>query len=360
MAILRQRQKNLLLAGIMGFLCAMVILGGGITLLLFRGYQIPEKYIRNELKTNEMKVESVKRTVYLFSFDKNQDEMLQDHEYRAIEMNEEDIPSNAVQDIAQISNKCLSTSVKANELLTVDRFYDPNLFLVDSDVVEINDIYLPAHLEVGDEVNIRIMFPSGQDYLVVGGKEVKAINTERTKLYLDLSEEEILNLSSARVDCTIFPSTKIYFTKKSRSYDIKEANLVASAYPMNPNVYKLAFGEYQDDGITTKRIDLDLSLFEYFDEDMKMYQYAFEELTEEEQQLYLSYQENLESVIEQETVDQEVAPLMSQDGQQATTQEVAQEVTQVSSQEIVEEEIQIIEAENVVAEPVIQEAVTGF
>lgn len=335
MSILRQRQKNLLLAGTVGFFIALVIIGGIIATLFISGYQIPERFIKQEEIVEETLPLVLKKSVYLFMADVKKDELLQKNQFQIVELEEQFVPENAITDLQQIEHKCTKSDTKKNTLLTSDLFYDPNLFKIDSDIVEINDLYLPSHLEVGDEVNIRIAFPSGQDYLVVGGKEVKAINSEKTKMYLDLSEEEILNLSSARVDCTIFPSTKLYFTKKSSAYDLKEAEVLATMYPMNPNVYKMAYGEYQDDGITTKRIDLDLSLFEYFDEDLKMYQYAFEELSEEEQKLYLSYQENLEKAIK-ETVQetpQESAEETPQESAKETPQASAEVVTQVSIQE---------------------------
>ncbi|MBN2220976.1 MAG: hypothetical protein JW708_02140 [Vallitaleaceae bacterium] len=343
MSILRQRQKNLLLAGTIGFFIALVIIGGVIATLFMSGYQIPERYIKQQEIIEEPRPLVVKKSVYLFMADVKKDELLQQNQFQIVELEEQFVPENAITDLQQIEHKCTKSDTKKNTLLTSDLFYDPNLFKIDSDIVEINDLYLPSHLEVGDEVNIRIAFPSGQDYLVVGGKEVKAINSEKTKMYLDLSEEEILNLSSARVDCTIFPSTKLYFTKKSSVFDLKEAEVLATMYPMNPNVYKMAYGEYQDDGITTKRIDLDLSLFEYFDEDLKMYQYAFEELSEEEQKLYLSYQENLEKAIEESVQDipQESAVVVIEESAAVTTQESVQETAVVSeeSTEVIVEEV---------------------
>lgn len=77
--------------------------------------------------------------------------------------------------------------------------------------VEYNMITLPAMLEAGDTVDIRLSFSNGQDLIVLSKKKVQDIygNT----IILDLTEGEILTMNSAIVEAYIMPASNLYMTK---------------------------------------------------------------------------------------------------------------------------------------------------
>ena len=63
---------------------------------------------------------------------------------------------------------------------------------------EVNTVLMPTDLNIGDYVDIRIMFPNGTDYVVLAQKKIE--NIVGTTFWMDLAEDERLLLNSATVD----------------------------------------------------------------------------------------------------------------------------------------------------------------
>jgi hypothetical protein len=82
---------------------------------------------------------------------------------------------------------------------------------------EYNAIVLPMDLQTGDYVDIRLMLPTGQDYIVVSKKQVEipqiaGVDSSDT-IWMNLTEGEILMLSNAIVDAYKINGSKLYATK---------------------------------------------------------------------------------------------------------------------------------------------------
>lgn len=114
-----------------------------------------------------------------------------------------------------------SMLMEENEALTQDERYQ-----------EFNMLALPSDLEVGDFVDVRIVMPTGEDYLVVSGKEVKQIgtSTESNSVFLQLGEEEILRSTAAIIESYLNDGFKIYANKyvdpSEQLYTYKRVNYV--------------------------------------------------------------------------------------------------------------------------------------
>ena len=82
---------------------------------------------------------------------------------------------------------------------------------------EYNVVVLPIDLATGDYVDIRLMLPNGQDFIVVSKKEVEipmvGDTDSETTMWVDLSEDEILHMSCAIVDAARVVGAKLYATK---------------------------------------------------------------------------------------------------------------------------------------------------
>lgn len=108
--------------------------------------------------------------------------------------------------------------MKANTVITKDLISkSDNAITDDVRKQEYNMLVLPTDLETGDYVDIRLMLPSGQDYIVVAKKEVEIPNIagadSEDTIWVNLREEEILSLSSAIVDAFRVNGSKLYVTK---------------------------------------------------------------------------------------------------------------------------------------------------
>lgn len=99
-----------------------------------------------------------------------------------------------VQDIAQ------------GTCLTKNMFYS-----VENDArqVYVSETEIPNHVMSGSRIDIRIRYKNAEDYIVLADKTVIQCNPENG-MVLELTEEEILLLSSALYDRTLFDNTKLY------------------------------------------------------------------------------------------------------------------------------------------------------
>ena len=108
--------------------------------------------------------------------------------------------------------------MNANTLITTDLISRGDS-VVQDDVrkQEYNVVILPIDLTTGDYIDIRLMLPNGQDFIVVSKKEVEIPVVGDTDsldtIWVNLSEDEILHMSSAIVDAAKINGAKLYATK---------------------------------------------------------------------------------------------------------------------------------------------------
>ncbi|MCI8443900.1 MAG: hypothetical protein HFJ37_01780 [Clostridia bacterium] len=123
--------------------------------------------------------------------------------------------------------------MKKNTLITTELLSKGNS-VVQDDIrrQEYNVIVLPIDLATGDYIDIRIMFPNGQDFIVVAKKEVEIPNINgvdsNDTIWMNLSEDEILHMSCAIIDAAQTRGAKIYATKYT------EAGMQKAATPTFP------------------------------------------------------------------------------------------------------------------------------
>ncbi len=128
---------------------------------------------------------------------------------------------------------------------------------IDTDDVrqqEYNSIVLPVDLFTGDYVDIRLLLPSGQDYIVVSKKMVTVPNVNGEYLadtiQMKMAEEEILSLSNAIVEAYRIEGAKLYATKYTEA-GLQEASSptyvvsdeVAKLIEADPNIVSKAMAE---------------------------------------------------------------------------------------------------------------------
>lgn len=105
---------------------------------------------------------------------------------------------------------------------------------------EYNMLSLPTDLMDGDYVDVRFMLPNGQNFIVLSKKKV-TIPFVGSKYAADtvkfnLSEDEILSMSSAIVEAYRMDASTLYVTKYAEA-GLQEA--ATPTYPVNAEVAKL-------------------------------------------------------------------------------------------------------------------------
>ena len=117
----------------------------------------------------------------------------------------------------------------------------------DARVQECNSIVLPTDLIAGDYIDIRLLLPNGQDFIVVSKKRISipSVNGESlaNTIKMNMSEDEILSLSCAIVEAYKIEGSKLYAIKytdaglqqaSSPTYVVN--NEVANLMDTDPNI----------------------------------------------------------------------------------------------------------------------------
>ena len=132
-------------------------------------------------------------------------------------------------------------TMKKNTVITTEVLSKAdNLIQDDVRKQEYNMIILPTDLTTGDYVDIRVMFPNGQDFIAVAKKEVEipvidGVESSDT-IWINLSEDEILHMSCAIVDSAQVKGAKIYATKYTEA---GMQNAATPTYPANESTLQL-------------------------------------------------------------------------------------------------------------------------
>lgn len=189
------------------------------------GNDIYTKYTNNEphlyitIDGNEYEVEQEEQTENYFITRNN---------------NKEYLELNSVPLVAKVN-------MNANTLITTELLSKgDNVVQDDVRKQEYNMVVLPIDLTTGDYIDIRLMLPSGQDYIVVSKKEVEipvigGVDSEDT-IWVNLSEDEILHMSCAIIDAYQINGAKLYATK----YTEPGMQVAATpTYPINESTSRL-------------------------------------------------------------------------------------------------------------------------
>jgi hypothetical protein len=83
----------------------------------------------------------------------------------------------------------------------------------DSRDYEISVVNLMTDQQENDYVDIRIMFPNGEDMVVLPKKKVENLNLESCVFNTHLNEEEIQRMASATIDAYSISGTYLYTTR---------------------------------------------------------------------------------------------------------------------------------------------------
>jgi len=82
----------------------------------------------------------------------------------------------------------------------------------DERIQEFNFLQIPSDLVENDYVDVRIQFPTGEDYSVLIGKKVEKIAGENT-IFIKMNEEEIMAMGSAIIEAYMQKGVRLYANK---------------------------------------------------------------------------------------------------------------------------------------------------
>ncbi len=198
---IRRATKHMLLAGLAGVIVTGLLFTGFMTMQTGKMREDREQMqVRLESEIRSLKESAVHNKVQGWTPVR---ELAAGHvitmeDLISVELPEESVPADWVKSREQITGKIVKLTLRPNTLLTDTLIYDEEPTPADLRFREVGFIQLPAALNEQDVVDVRIQFPTGQDYILLAKKKVRSLASGTVTM--TLNEAEILSLSSAIVD----------------------------------------------------------------------------------------------------------------------------------------------------------------
>jgi hypothetical protein len=142
-------------------------------------------------------------------------------------------PDNLLENSDASVVKIAKIELKKGTALTDAMIYEQGPLPDDLRNRELQVIALPSDLHERDVVDVRIQFSTGQDYIILSKKKIgKLLNPA---MWITMSEQEILSLSSAMVDAYLHEAKLYAITYVEPEMQDK----AIPTYPVNKEVLKL-------------------------------------------------------------------------------------------------------------------------
>lgn len=236
MAGIRQRKKNLILAGLTGALLAgLPLLGSTIF------FSMENLAVRQQLEEYRKKEEMIDTCViYFLNKEKERGEVIEQQDVTAVEVAGElsDMKPVLWKDLL---GKQMKITAEAGTLLSESFLAAAPLPQEDERRLELDYVRIPELLNQGELIDIRVHFENGEDYIVAGKKKVLSLQRKdgygnENRLEVLVSEEEILKLASVKADYDWYENTLIYAVIYAEEGQTEPSD----TYPVNPAVYALS------------------------------------------------------------------------------------------------------------------------
>jgi len=187
--------------------------------------------------------------------------VLKTEDLRVLDLAADLVSENRITDPKQAVGKVTKIELRANTPLVSSMLFEEGLVPRDLRLQEFNVIQLPTNLQKGQYVDVRINFPTGQDYIVLSKKKVQELSGNI--VWYTMDEREILMASSAIIDAYL-QGAKLY----ALAYvDPGMQEAAIPNYPPNPKVLDLM--ETDPNILETAKTELARQLRTRLDNDLK-------------------------------------------------------------------------------------------
>ncbi|WP_195570707.1 SAF domain-containing protein [Paenibacillus sp. 1001270B_150601_E10] len=159
--------------------------------------------------------------------------IVQEEDIESLQLPASLLPSILYADKNDIIGKAVKIEVVPNIPVTTNLLANKEELSNDARWIETSVVQLPIDLQPKEAVDIRIRFPDGQDFVVLDQKWIKKL--QQPTIWLQLTEQELLTLSSAYVDAYL-NSGQIYAVRYIEPM-LQQKAIVN--YPVNESVLKL-------------------------------------------------------------------------------------------------------------------------
>lgn len=208
---------------IMSILLIIVVIVMAASLYFLYTARQNQKMLSDKIASLELEISNNKQYVYVAMDDLEKGTVLEENVNVELQENVTALPADLYLQEEDLG-KTLVVDVSAYEPVMANMVTEEKI-TKDTREYEIGVANLMVDQQVGDYVDIRIMFPNGEDYIVIPKVKVKNLILENAMFYANLNESQILTLASATIDAYTISGTKIYTTR------YVEENLQEEAIP---------------------------------------------------------------------------------------------------------------------------------
>ncbi|MFD0619042.1 SAF domain-containing protein [Paenibacillus sp. GCM10027629] len=207
MSKIRQRTKNLWIAGLIGAaIMGCLFLSYAVYWQLHvqkikRDTELQYKQQISALQAAQQEQQAKKRSVWVLKANVPAGTRIAAQHIESQEIDLNHLPVNLISSKEKVVGKISKIDLSTNTILIPSMFYEGQATPNDLRNEQFAQIQLPLNLRDQDVVDVRIQFPTGQDYIVLSKKRVKQIAANT--ISMQLTEQEILMMSSAMVDALI-------------------------------------------------------------------------------------------------------------------------------------------------------------
>ncbi|MFM9280880.1 SAF domain-containing protein [Paenibacillus jiagnxiensis] len=207
MSRVRLRQKQIVLSGAVGAV-TMLIICLTIGVLLFKNFQTDYSQeiaeLEQELADTQQILKQEMKQVPVVVKDHKAGDALAETDIQLVNIPAASVPKNVLNK-EDIVGKYTKIDLPKNTAVTASMLFESGVTPNDLRNQEFKLIQLPTKLDPNQFVDVRIKFPTGEDYIVLSKKKVKDLSNGLVSYEMD--EQEILMMSSAVVDAYINDAT---------------------------------------------------------------------------------------------------------------------------------------------------------
>lgn len=235
MSRIRFRQKRLLIASLIGgsvVLLICLVIGYLVFNHIHSKYEKHTSEIELKLEAAEKQLNEERVDVTVVNRSVLAGERLLETDLQTIRVPVSSVPADVVEKLS-IVGKYVKIDLQEKAVVTSSMLFEEGVTPDDLRMQEFRMIELPLKLKKDEFVDVRIKFPTGQDYIVLSKKKVEDLLTGT--VWYEMNEQEILTMSSAIVDAYINDAS-IYALSYVDPYMQEKAFIT---YPPNPLVQDL-------------------------------------------------------------------------------------------------------------------------
>lgn len=239
---IRNRRRNTLITGCIG--ASIVLIPMSIIVCVITMKSIKMKKSLDYI--HEQQARRVRTTICIANTDIDKGEKLELKDIRTTYIVSDDELDFSSEKMLQ--GKVANQAIKKDQVIASGMIHDDRGFDDDTRLHYFKGININPGIIVGSIIDIRIVFPDGEDYIVTEHKKVQSMDENGIQMYV--SEEEILKLASALVDVKEYDGTSLYAILYAADYqesavsDYPANSKVCQLGDWNPNMIERVFTEF--------------------------------------------------------------------------------------------------------------------